>query len=198
MSKINMRSTIVAKSDQLNADDLIGSVGKIIRITRVTVKEGIEQPCIIHFEGDGGKPYKPCKSMCRVLIFCWGDDGADYVGRRLKLFRDKNVTWAGQAVGGIRIAEMSDIPNNQTMPLTMAKNSKKPYTVRPLKSEGSPITDADYQSWTTRMDGAVTEGDLLAIRDQIAALAENYDEQSRSKLRAYYAEILNQLKEAVQ
>ena len=63
MTTIDMKPTIVAKSDQLNADDLIGGP-KTIKITRVTVTERAEQPCVINFEGDDGKPWKPSKSMC--------------------------------------------------------------------------------------------------------------------------------------
>ena len=28
-------------------------------------------------EGDNRKPYKPCKSMRRVMVHCWGADGND-------------------------------------------------------------------------------------------------------------------------
>lgn len=52
---IDMKPTIIAKSDQLNADDLIGSE-RTIKVTRVTVTEKAEQPCVINFEGDEGKP----------------------------------------------------------------------------------------------------------------------------------------------
>lgn len=203
---IDMKPTIIAKSDQLNADDLIGEDGKIIKITRVDVKEGAEQPCTIHYEGDGGKPYKPGKSMCRVLIFCWGDDGEKYVGRYLKLFRDSNVKWGGAEVGGIRISEMSHITENMTMPLTMSRGSKKPYTVKPLKIDepapqksapqynGSPIADADYQGWTDRMDQALTVEEITAIGKQIGDVAPNYDQASVEKLKAYYSDRLRTIK----
>lgn len=81
---VDMASTIIAKSDQLNADDLLGRP-RTITITRVAVKEGGEQPVSIHYEGDEGKPWKPCKSMCRVLVNVWGVDPQKYVGRALTL-----------------------------------------------------------------------------------------------------------------
>lgn len=130
---IDLRGTIKPKSDQLNADDLIG--GPItIRITGVTVGEG-EQPVAISYEGDGGKPYKPGKSMRRVLVNLWGPDGAVYMGRSLTLYRDEEVVFGGVAVGGIRISHMSHLQREMTMALTATKAKRKPFTVRPLAIE---------------------------------------------------------------
>ena len=70
----NLRDTIIAKSDQLNADDIVGGT---ITITVSAVKRGdsSEQPVVIHYNGDNGRPYKPCKTMRRVLIAGWGENG---------------------------------------------------------------------------------------------------------------------------
>lgn len=130
---VDMASTIIAKSDQLNADDLLGGP-RTITITRVAVKEGGEQPVSIHYEGDEGKPWKPCKSMCRVLVNVWGVDPQKYVGRALTLYRDPSVKWAGMEVGGIRISHMSDLGSEKQIPLTVTKGSKKMTTVQPLKA----------------------------------------------------------------
>ena len=70
---MDMSPVIIPKSDQLNSDDLI--VGPItIKITDVIIRAGQEQPISIHYEGDNGKPYKACKSMCRVMVSAWGAD----------------------------------------------------------------------------------------------------------------------------
>jgi len=129
----DMTSAIVPKSDQLNADDLIGRE-LTIRITGVDIKGGQEQPVSIHFDGDNGKPYKPCKSMSRVLVSAWGPDSKKYVGRSMTLYRDAKVKWAGMEVGGIRISHMSNIGEDMTMALTVTRANKKPFTVRPLVS----------------------------------------------------------------
>lgn len=133
----DMRATIVPKSDQLNADDLIAGE-MTIKITKVDIKGGQEQPVSISFEGDNGKPYKACKSMCRVMVSAWGPDSTKYVGRSMTLYRDQSVKWAGMEVGGIRISHMSDIAGNQTMALTVTRGSKKPYTVKPLAQGKAP------------------------------------------------------------
>jgi hypothetical protein len=133
---IDLRGTIKPKSDQLNADDLIG--GPVtIRITGVSVGEG-DQPVSISFEGDGGKPFKPGKSMRRVLVNLWGPDGATYVGRSLTLYRDEQVVFGGVEVGGIRISHMSNLQRETTMALTATKAKRKPFTVKPLATAPAP------------------------------------------------------------
>lgn len=127
----DMREAIIPKSDQLNADDLIAGE-MTIKITGVTVKGGQEQPVSISFEGDNGKPYKACKSMCRVMVAAWGPDSSKYVGRSMTLYRDPSVKWGGMAVGGIRISHMSHIDENMTMALTVTRANKKPYAVKVL------------------------------------------------------------------
>lgn len=131
---MNMLSTIIPKSDQLNADDLIGR-DLTIKITGVDIKGGQEQPVSIHFEDDNGKPYKACKSMCRVMVSAWGADSKKYVGRSMTLYRDPKVKWGGMEVGGIRISHMSDIAEDMTMALTATRASKKLFTVRPLQPD---------------------------------------------------------------
>ncbi len=133
----NMLQTIVPKTDQLNADCLVG--GPItITITRVNVAVGGEQPVTLNYEGDNGKPYKPCKSMRRVLVQIWGPDGNQYVGRSLTIYRDEKVQFGGAAVGGIRISHMSHITEAVTMALTATRANRKPFTVRPLVTASKP------------------------------------------------------------
>lgn len=128
----DMTAVIVPKSDQINADDLIGG-DLTIRITAVSVSPGQEQPVSMKFEGST-KVYRPCKSMARVMVAAWGPDSKAYVGRSLQLYRDPTVKWGGMDVGGIRIRAMSHMPNDRpmTMALTATKGSRKPYTVNPL------------------------------------------------------------------
>lgn len=138
----DMAQTIIPKSDQLNADDLI--LGPItVKITSVSVKSGQEQPVSIFYDGDNGKPWKACKSMCRVLVSAWGADSSKYVGRSMTLYCDPKVKWGGMEVGGIRISHMSDIDSPLTMALTVTRANKKPYTVKPI----NPIeAEVDWES----------------------------------------------------
>jgi len=126
-----MINTVKPKTDQLNADDLIGGRTMTIKVTKVSLCAG-DQPIAINFEGDNNKPYKPCKSMRRVLVKCWGENGNSYIGRSMTLYCDESVTFGGNKVGGIRISHMSDIKETITMALTASKANRKPYTVKPL------------------------------------------------------------------
>ncbi len=126
----DMSPVIVPKSDQINADDLIG--GPVtITIREVQIKGGQEQPVSMYFHGSD-KAYRPCKSMSRVMVAAWGADANLYKGRSLTLYRDPTVKWGGMDVGGIRISHMTDIESTMTMALTATKGSRKPFVVKPL------------------------------------------------------------------
>jgi hypothetical protein len=133
----DLAATIAPKSDQINADDLIAGP-LTIAITRVTGCDNPDQPIAIHFEGDGGKPFKPCKSMRRVLVHCWGADGNTFAGRRMTLYRDDKVQFGGIQVGGIRISHLSHIERDVTMALTATRAKRNPYTVKPLRADVKP------------------------------------------------------------
>lgn len=128
---MNMLATIVPKSDQLNADDLMGGKTLTITVTKVVIAAG-DQPVSVHFDGDQGKPYKPGKSMRRALVKVWGPDANAYTGRSMTLYRDDSVRFGGIDVGGIRISHMSHIDEPMTMALADKKGSKKPFRVLPL------------------------------------------------------------------
>lgn len=127
----DLSQTIIPKSDQMNADDLIAGP-LTIKVTGVKVMIGTEQPVAISFDGDGGKPYMPGKSMRRVLVRIWGADGDKYVGQSMTLYRDEKVQFGGLAVGGIRISHMTGIERDTMLALTATRGNKKAFTVHPL------------------------------------------------------------------
>jgi hypothetical protein len=149
---IDLRPTILAKSDQLNADDLIG--GPVtVTITDVRLLEAADQPVAIHWEGGDGRPFKPCKSMRRVMAKVWGEDGKAFIGQRMTLYRDDRVRFGSDAVGGIRISHMSGIDRETTMALMVTRGKRAPYTVKPLALEPTQRT-------ATRAPAADTAPDL--------------------------------------
>lgn len=128
MTTVNVGATIAPKSDQLNADDLIA--GPItVRIVSVT-HGNAESPIRVNIEGR--LPYYPCKSMRRVLVAAWGEDGAPYAGRYMTLYRDPEVKYGGIKVGGIRISHLSDIAADMYMALTVTRGKRAEYTVQRL------------------------------------------------------------------
>jgi len=128
----DMTPIIAPKSNTLTADDLLAG-DRVITITGVKITPGAEQPCQISFEGDNGKPWCPCKTTARVLVRAWGPDAKEYIGRSLKLFRDPDVTWAGMAVGGIRIRALSHIDAPFDMALTATRGKKAIARFHPLE-----------------------------------------------------------------
>lgn len=161
-SVTNLSPTIIPKSDQLNADQLLGGP-MTIKVTEVSVSESPDQPVIIHYEGENGRPFKPCKSMRKVLIFAWGDDGTKWVGRSMTLFNDPDVKWAGVKVGGIRISHMSDIERELQLQLTATRGKKEPFVIKRLNAAAPPVKPAEPP--------AITDADLQAARDQLATAA---------------------------
>jgi len=138
----NLRETITPKSDRSNADDFLAGPETVV-IT--AVKRGdSESPVAVHLEGR--KPWYPCKSMRRVLITAYGDNGADWVGKSATLFCDPAVRFGGVAVGGIRIAALSDIQNDLAISLTTTRGKRSPYTVKKLD-----ITYYDADKFATNL-----------------------------------------------
>ena len=141
---LDMTRFIEAKSDQLNADDLIGT-SKTITVTKVTGSDG-DQPVSIHYEGDNGKPFKPCKTIRRVLVGIWGKNAVEYVGRSMTLYRDDRVQFGGLEVGGIRISHMSHIDKEVLVVLMKTKGKKAGIKILPLTQAATQpevgITDA--------------------------------------------------------
>lgn len=138
---IDLGKTIAPKSDQLNADDLLTGA-KTIKVSDVTLMSDAAQPIAIHYDGDNGRPYKPCKSMRRVLVSVWGADGKQFVGRSMTLYCDDKVMFSGKEVGGIRISHMSHLDKPITMSLTATRANKKPFIVKPLVLEQPEVKPA--------------------------------------------------------
>ena len=127
---MDMSETIIPRSDQQNFDDYIAGP-RTVTISAVT-KGNAEQPVNVELKEYPGRPFKPNKSMRRVLVMAWGADSSAYVGRRLTLFGNSEVVYGGKAVGGIEIAEMSHIDKPLTVALTATRGKRKNFTVTPL------------------------------------------------------------------
>jgi len=125
---MTLRDTIQPKSDQLNYDDLISGpiTDKVVGLAMGTP----DQPVIVRLEKH--RDYKPCKSMRRVLIRCWGDQGKDWIGQRLTMYGDSSVVFGGVSVGGIRISHVTGIDKPITIKLTTTRSKRADYVVKPL------------------------------------------------------------------
>lgn len=153
---MDLSQTIIPKSDQLNADDLIAGP-RTIKITGITGGSA-EQPVTINYEGDNGRPYKPSKSMRRILVALYGNDSAACIGKRLKLYRDADIKFGGDAVGGIRISHASDIDRPLVMALTLKRGQRAQYRVEPLPAEQPKQAARDLQTLCDIGDSKAGEG----------------------------------------
>lgn len=158
----DLRATIIPKSDQLNFED--------VQTSNITAKiKGIrsgnsEQPVCIELEGFDGRPYKPSKSMRRVLIGGWGNDGHSWVGRWLTLKGDSAVKFGGVAVGGIKIEAMSDIDADFSLMLTTSRGKRSEHRVKKLvvsQPETEKVLDPDaVLSWFAESAGGMNAAKL--------------------------------------
>lgn len=176
MSIENLSHTIVAKSDQLNADDLVGGPMQCV-VQNVIATGNADQPIAIHI-GNGYQPWKPCKTMRRVLIMAWGNDGRAWIGRSLVLYNDPNVSWAGVKVGGIRIAEMSHIPQDILVMLQEKKGKKAPISIKKLNvliTETQSWPDEKFQKALAKAQAEISQGashaDIIARMKKVAPLS---------------------------
>lgn len=134
----DLRPTIVPKSDQLNAEQLLGGP-MTITVTGVKVSSNPEQPVSVHYEGEQGRPFRPCKTMRKLLVFAWGPDGNEWAGRSMTVYNDLSVKFGGDEVGGIRISHLSHIPKAIEVSLTSTRGKKALYRVALLET-----TDAKH------------------------------------------------------
>ena len=189
MSNIdNLRDTIIPNSNQLNADDLM-STTKIIKVTAVKRGSSAEQPVSIEYEGMTGNPFKPCKSMRRVLIAAWSEDGREWVGRSMKLFCDPEVKFGGVKIGGIRISHLSHIDGDKQILIATSRGKRSDYSVKKL-SENYPDEDfaKNKEEWinaikakTLTLDQLIaksnktrpfTTSQIQSLKDDIASLKQ--------------------------
>lgn len=185
---IDIRPTLLARSDQLNADDLIGGP-MTITITDVRLLEADDQPVAIHWEGGEGRPFKPCKTVRRVMAKVWGEDGKAFIGQSMTVYRDDKVRFGSDAVGGIRISHMSGIDREVTMALMVTRGKRAAYTVRPLAAQqGGRAPTVDLPAVLTEGRDAATKGS--------AALTTWWGDLSRAEKAAAKPTLDSELKAA--
>ena len=156
-----------------------------LTVTITGVKQGNrEQPIIVELEGM--RPYKPCKSMRRVLIAAYSDDPHQWVGKRMTLFCDPDVMWAGIKAGGIRISHLSGLREARTFLLTQSRKKRAEYRIQPLglSGEGEPDKPkfTDIKGW----DGVPVELRPAVLEKLVRPL---YDAKNLTALRGSLAKL---------
>ena len=154
---MDISDTLAPKSDQMDYEDMLTGP-KTLTITNVRKGPSAEQPIQIDFE-EFDRPWRPAKTVRRVLVACWGPDGSAYIGRQVTLYGDPTVTWAGEAIGGIRLSHASHIAEPVTVTLTVRRGKRAPFVVQPLTT--TPVKDTSGRDWLTELAAADGNSDAI-------------------------------------
>lgn len=163
-----MKITAEPKSDQWNADDFIGGPRTF---TIAGVKAGTaEQKYDIELVEGQGRSWRPPLTVLRLLIAAWGDEAVNWTGKRVTLYRDESITFGPDAVGGIRVSHMSDLPTGNkpfTVKLTSKRGRRASHTVEPLPPA---ITADDAAKLQQRIAQAANATELQAIGAELKSM----------------------------
>ncbi|OBB49926.1 hypothetical protein [Mycolicibacterium fortuitum] len=168
-----MKITAEPRSDQWNADDFIGGP-RVFTVAGVKVGSAEQKYDVQLAEGEG-RVWRPPLTVLRILIAAWGDEAAEWTGRRVELYRDTSITFGPDAVGGIRISRMSDLPNGKalTVKLTSKRGKRTAHTVDPLPD--APVNPNADQIAALRAEWKTASEER---RQEISALVAELSEAS--------------------
>lgn len=176
---MDISDTIQPTSDQLDAVDLLAGE-RTFTIAEVT-KGNAEQPVQIKL-AEFPRPWRPGKSMRRVLVACWGKDASQYVGRRVTLYCDPDVRFGGQAVGGTRIRALSHLDKPKPVPLLVSRGKSATVIIQPLPDAPPPpdytaqIANSDKDQLRTLYTELQQAGQLSdVLKQQITARVAEID-----------------------
>jgi hypothetical protein len=170
----DISDTLAPNSDQLDAVDLL-SGPRTFTVAKVS-KGNAEQPVQVHL-AEFPRPWRPGKSMRRVLAYCWGSDASQWAGRRVTLYCDPDVKFGGEAVGGTRISHLSHIDKPKSIPLLVSRGKTQVFRV-------APLTEADKPTAPTAQDVA-----QITDTDQLRALWKDATPDVRKAIEARVAEL---------
>lgn len=156
MTALNIAPFIEAQSDRIVADDLIaGPQTHVVARVEGAVQDG-KKRLIVHLK-DAEKPFMPCKGMARLLGHLWGPDAAKWVGNTMVIYRDPDVRFGADTLGGVRICAVSNIDKAVKVPIRTSQKSVKTYDVAPIKIADQPpaAPQKSAAEWADEHIGAV-------------------------------------------
>ena len=174
-----MKITAEPRSDQWNGVDFLAG-SRVFTIAGVRPGKAEQKYDIDLVEGEG-RCWRPPLTVLRLLIKAWGNDSDTWIGRRVELYRDDNVTFGKDKVGGVRLAAMSHIDRPLTIALPASRNKQDVHKVLPLPDAApapsldehlaainvADSIDALKQAWQAAVDaGHRNHPDVLAATNQ--------------------------------
>lgn len=181
---MDISDTLAPTSDQLDAVDLLGGP-RTFTIASVS-KGNAEQPVQIHL-AEFPRPWRPGKSMRRVLAAAWGTDASVYVGRRVTLYCDESVMFGKDRVGGTRIKALSHLDKPKSVPLLVSRGKSAMFTVEPLEDApaAAPAPDVAQITDVAALRGMWQAADATtrkAIEARVAELTAPAEPESEGLL----------------
>lgn len=163
-----MKITAEPRSDQINADDLIGAP---MTVTIKAIHPGkAEQKYDIELVEVENRAWRPPVTVLRILLAAWGDEAKDWIGQRVTLYRDDSVRFGPEAVGGIRVSHMTGLTDGKPMDVRVSTSRGKRATVRIQPLTEAPTVTPVTPALTDRIESAVIAFEGLDVsRDQLAA-----------------------------
>lgn len=191
-TEAEIADAIAPKSDQINADDLAGGRTMDVQIAAVKSYRDDKGNARIACRLEGhDRVFRPCKSMARVLVACWGKDARAWAGRWLRLYTDPDVQFGGVRTGGLRISHAT-LDRPVTMALTERRGLRREWTIQPLRNpephRPAPETAPDLDAVLADLGLTVADVDrwLVSLTPPRGPVAQ-MDESKRRDLAAWLA-----------
>lgn len=184
-----------AKSDQSNAADLIGApvVGTIMHIQ--TNLDAKQQPMSIWLDClPKNRPWRPCKTAMRIMSHAWGTDDQAWLGRRVALYHEPDVTFEKNQTGGIRISALS---NTKPFRISLAERRGK---YRMWEIGSLPDTAPRRDVSPPDLDAALADLELTAAEVDAYLISEgrppiaDLDDAKRAALAGHLSKIADKIR----
>jgi hypothetical protein len=191
LTEQQVRLGIAPRSDQLNADDLVTAP---VTVTIIAVRVGnTDCPWFIDLAEYPERPYKPCVTMRRLMVDVMGDKPKRWVGQQMTLYRDPEVKYKGETVGGIRISHFSALSEPKTVRLTARRGSKIEWVACPLET---PSLSPEEQKYVAESTEQLKAAESLEELQGHGEMLKTKPKAIQDALRPIYATRLEELKQA--
>jgi hypothetical protein len=164
-----MRVDIKKNTDQLNYEDFLGGLIRVVTVA--DVKAGAKEAQYDIAIEEDARFWRPPPTVLKLLVKAWGDDAAQWVGRRAELYGDPNVdSPAMKKAGGIRVSRVShiDAPVSEMLQITRGKKAR--FTLDPLPDAPAPDPNAAKLAELKAEYATATperQAEILAERDAL-------------------------------
>lgn len=170
-----MKVEIKKNTDQLNYEDFLGGITRVVTITRVE-RGRKEAQYDIAIEGDD-RYWRPPATVLKLLVLAYGDEAANWAGKSANLYGDPDVKMKGRKVGGIRVSHLSHIDAPIAASLTVTRGQTEVFTVDPLPDAPTPPSEAAIACATDKSQLGAWWREFPDLRPVIEARVAEIDAQ---------------------